>query len=294
MERGPVPAILAAQVGAGWWPPEKSFYTAKYRGTVWQLLVLAELLNGLGPEPGADGRDERIGKACDFIVGRSQERESGGFAMSESSREGGGRRNEVIPCLTGNLAWALIALGRAGEGPAARAVDWILRYQRCDDGAAMVPATWPYDRYEICWGSHSCHMGVVKSLKALAALPSPLVTKAVATKRAKLSEYLLAHRIHKRSHALSRISRPGWLKLGFPLMYQTDILEILGILVGLGYRDERMAEAIEILRSKGGPGRPWRMENSFNGKMIVDIEEKGAPSKWITLKAVRILCAWDG
>ena len=31
------------------------------------------------------------------------------------------------------------------------------------------------------------------------------------------------------------------------------------------------------------------MERSLNGKMLVDIEEKGKPSKWITLRALRVL-----
>jgi hypothetical protein len=136
-------------------------------------------------------------------------------------------------------------------------------------------------------------MGVVKSLKALSALPAAYQSREVAAKRAELAEYLLVHRIHKRSHSPTKVAKPGWLRLGFPLMYQTDILEILGLLLGLGYRDERMAEAIEAIRAKGGPGRPWKMENSFNGRTLVDIEEKGKASKWITLKAVLALRAWD-
>ena len=63
-------------------------------------------------------------------------------------------------------------------------------------------------------------------------------------------ECLLKHHIHKRSHALNRVSKPGWLRFSFPLMYQTDVLEILGILTKLGYRDERMQEAVSLVVSK--------------------------------------------
>jgi hypothetical protein len=31
------------------------------------------------------------------------------------------------------------------------------------------------------------------------------------------------------------------------------------------------------------------MEYSYNGKMWADVEEKGEPSKWVTLRAVRML-----
>ena len=61
---------------------------------------------------------------------------------------------------------------------------------------------------------------------------------------------MLVHHIHKQSHNLGRVSKPGWKKFGFPLMYQTDVLEILGILTSLGYRDERMQEAVDLLVSK--------------------------------------------
>ena len=33
----------------------------------------------------------------------------------------------------------------------------------------------------------------------------------------------------------------------------------------------------------------WKLENSLNGKMWVDVEKKGQPSKWLTLTALRVL-----
>jgi hypothetical protein len=146
----------------------------------------------------------------------------------------------------------------------------------------------PYDRFKMCWGSHSCHMGVVKSLKALAAIPE--AERSEETKRtiSQAVEFLLLHHIYKKSHNLRAMSKPGWTKLGFPLMYQTDILEILGILARLKIKDPRMAEALALLASKEGPDGRRMLENSFNGKFLVDIEKKGKPSKWITLKALML------
>ena len=108
IETGPVPAILAKQEKEGYWEDHKKFYTAKYKGTVRQLLILAEL--------GADIKDDRIKKACEFILDNSQDKESGGFAYSSSAKYGGGRHSEVIPCLTGNMVWSLIRLGYSGSG----------------------------------------------------------------------------------------------------------------------------------------------------------------------------------
>lgn len=107
-----------------------------------------------------------------------------------------------------------------------------------------------------------------------------------------LTEFLLIHHIFKKSHDLNKVSKPGWEKLGFPLMYQTDVLEIMEILVNLGVRDQRMEAAKDLLVQKRRTDGKWYLENTFNGKMLVDIEKKGEPSKWLTLKATCVLSKW--
>ena len=58
-------------------------------------------------------------------------------------------------------------------------------------------------------------MGVVKALKALAAIPVEKRSDAVKSTIETAAEYLLIHHIHKRSHDLSRVSKPGWLQIRF-------------------------------------------------------------------------------
>ncbi len=79
------------------------------------------------------------------------------------------------------------------------------------------------------------------------------------------------------------------LEIGFPLMYQKDVLEILEILTRLGYRGERRQEALDLVISKQDAQAGWKLVNTFNGRFQVDIEEKGKPSKWITLNTLRVL-----
>ena len=281
MKNGPVAEILKRQDENGWWGKPASFYTSKYRGTTWQLMLLAEL--------GADGKNSQVRKAAEFILQNSQEPGSGSFSVRGSEKSVGGLKSYVVPCLTGNMIWSLVMLGYLDDDRVQKGVEWICRYQRTDDGIEKAPGGYPYDKFEICWGRHTCHMGVVKSLKALAAIPYDKRTSVVKKKISELSEYLLLHRIHKKSHDPGKVSRPGWLKPGFPLMYQTDILEILEILVSLGCHDERMDEAVNIIRSKQTSNGRWILENTFNGKTLVDIEKKGAESKWITLKSLYVL-----
>ena len=284
MKSGIVPKILEQQNPVGYWGTEKKFYLEKYTGTVWQLIILAELA--------ADQNDDRIKKACKFILDNSQDKESHGFSINSSGKDKCGRHSEVIPCLTGNMVYSLCKLGFLNDERVQKGIQWICQYQRYDDGVSDVPQGWPYDRFDTCWGKHTCHMGVVKSLKALAAISEEQRTSVVNKKIQELVEYVLIHHIYKKSHNLEITSKPGWLKLGFPLMYQTDVLEILKILTDLGCNDPRMQSAIEKVRSKQNSEKRWTLENTFNGKMLYDIEKKGESSKWVTLRAVEVLRRW--
>jgi len=281
MEVGIVPKILAKQENGGYWGTAKDFYVrSKYKGTVWQLIILAEL--------GAKGNDARIRKSCEFILEHSQDCESGGFSY-RSAPDGGGTHSAILPCLTGNMVWSLVRFGYLEDHRVQHGIDWIVKYQRFDDGVEKAPKGWPYAKYEQCWGKHTCHMGVVKALKALAGIPPNKRSHEVQDMVAKAAEFMLEHHIHKRSHDLRRVAKAEWLQFGFPLMWQTDALEIMGILTRLGYRDKRMQEALDLVISKqDGQGR-WELESTFNGRFQTNIERKGRPSKWITLNALKVL-----
>jgi len=280
MKAGVVSQILTKQEPGGYWGIAEDFYIrSKYKGTVWQLIILAEL--------GADSKDKRIKKACEFILENSQDRQSGGFAYY-STKSGGGHSG-VIPCLTGNMVWSLIRLGYLEDLRVQQGIDWIVKYQRFDDRIKEAAKGWPYDTKLQCWGKHTCHMGVVKALKALAEIPTDRRSNNVKRKIEAGVEYILAHHVHKRSHALNKVSKPSWLQFSFPLMYNTDALEILGILTKLGYKDRRMQEAIDLVIAKQNEQGRWLLENTYNGRFLVNIEQKGKPSKWVTLNALKVL-----
>jgi hypothetical protein len=310
MTQGAVPRILAAQGADGHWGAPGQFYRDKYRGTVWQLIVLAEL--------GADPADARVRAACEAIFRDSQEPQSGGLSVDMSRKAGGGLPSGVIPCLTGNMVFSLVRLGHLDDPRLQRAVDWLTTWQRFDDGEGEPPSGGPYDRYEMCWGRHTCHMGVVKALKGLAEIPPGRRSPAVQRTIAEGAEYMLRHHVHKRSHDLARVSKPSWKKLNFPLMWQTDVLEILGIFATLGkdeavsdvgaatdrdvpfplrqrpdspLLDPRAREALDLVAGKHDAQGRWKLENTQNGRLVVDIETRGQPSRWVTLRALRVLRA---
>jgi hypothetical protein len=285
MKVGLVPKILSKQNMDGSWETPTAFYTAKYKGTSWQLLILAEL--------GADIGDICVKNACEFILGSSQHHESHGFSIARAEKTGGGRQSGVIPCLTVNMAYSLIRLGYLDDPRVQAGIDWINNYQRFDDGEEA-PRGWPYDKYVMCFGKHSCFMGAAKALKALAETPANRRDSKIRSTIEVGAEYFLKHQIYKRSHDLSKVSKPGWLHFGFPLMYQTDALEILGVLAKLGYKDERMQEAVDLVISKQDAQGRWKLESTFNGRFQTNIERKGEPSKWITLNALKALKRYYG
>lgn len=286
MKTGAVPKILSKQEPGGYWGIQNDFYVrSKYKGTVWNLIILAEL--------GSDGKEFSIKKTCEFIFKKSQDPTSGGFSYA-SITAGGGAPGKVLPCLTGNMIWSLIRLGYLDDPRVQKGIQWITKYQRFDDGEQNLPKDWPYKAHKACFSKHSCHMGVVKTLKALAEIPGNKRNPDVKNTINQALDYLLIHHIYKRSHDLSKKSKPGWLRLGFPLMYQTDILEILDILTRLGIKDERMQDAMDIVVSKQDDQGRWILENTFNGRFITNIETKGKPSKWITLNAIRVLKKYNG
>ena len=285
MQKGVVPEILAQQNADGSWGKPDSFYTAKYRGTVWQLLILAEHF--------ADARDPRIKRACDFVLQHSQDLDSGGFSIRRAKAHEGGLPSQVVPCLTGNMVFSLCRLGYASDPRVAHGVEWLARYLRFDDGDTAPPADFRYSHWEICFGQHSCFMGVVKGLKALAQIPEPERSPRVRRTIARGAEFMLKHHIYKRSHDLTQIAKPGWKRFGFPRMYQTDVLEVLLLLLELGYRDARMHDAIELVRSQRAADGRFLLRDSMNGKLLVNVENLGKPSKWVTLHALRSLRAAD-
>jgi hypothetical protein len=281
MEKGAVPKILSKQREGGYWEKREDFYIrTKYKGTVWQLIILAELA--------ADARNHRIRSACDFVLENSQDRQSGGFAYL-GGPSGGGYHSGVIPCLTGNMVWSLIRLGYLDDPRVGRGIEWITTYARFDDGIVRAPKGWPYEKRESCWGKHTCHSAAVKLIKALAEIPEGQRSSEVRQTIEAGAEYFLAHHVYKRSHDLSRVVKPKWAKFGFPTMWDGDGLEVFEILTRLGYRDPRMKEAAEFILSKQDAQGRWLLENTYNGRFQVDIEKKGKTSKWVTLTALKAL-----
>jgi hypothetical protein len=107
-------------------------------------------------------------------------------------------------------------------------------------------------------------------------------------------EFLLVHRLF-RSHRTGAVIKPIFLHFSFPPRWHYDILRALDYFQAVkAPRDPRLAEAIDVVRSTRGDDGRWPLQNSYKGKTYFDLERLGAPSRWNTLRALRVLKWWDG
>jgi hypothetical protein len=283
MHYPPIRASLEAQYPAGYWVKPGPGYSPKYRATVWQIIFLEQM--------GADGRDPRIRRGCDYVLQHAQA-ESGGFGASGSRREAPPPASRVIHCLNGNLVRALLGLGLWGDERLLRAIEWQaraitgvaeIRYYRsgtCDAGFACAVN-----------GGQPCAWGAIKALRGLSRVPcseqSPVVKQAIQTG----AEFLLEHDLVKADYPSGngRVSAL-WFKLGFPSGYVADVLQNLNVLAELGYsNDQRLRPALEWLLAKQDARGRWRNERAYSGRLWADIERQGQPSKWVTWRALRVV-----
>ncbi len=287
MSTGPVPEILGAQDIGGYWMKAGPGYTPKYRSTVWQIIILAQL--------GADGNDPRVRKGCEYILSHSIA-SNGGFSVN-------GTPSFFIHCLSGNLGAALLDLGWLDDNRLQSALEW---QARMITGTGIADSTNKNtsERYFAytpgplfaCGpnGGLPCAWGAVKAMLALSKVPSTIQSATMQAAVSQGVEFLLNHDPAVADYPFGRGNRPSssWFKLGYPIGYVTDVLQNLEALAALGYiQNSRLTNALDFIESKQNSHGQWKMEYSLNGKMWADIEKKGQPSKWITLRALRLLKA---
>ena len=79
-------------------------------------------------------------------------------------------------------------------------------------------------------------------------------------------------------------------RLAFPPQWHYDILRSLDYFRACDApKDARLSDAIELLQKKRTAEGIWRLENIYTGKTFFPLESKGRPSRWNTLRALRVL-----
>jgi len=117
----------------------------------------------------------------------------------------------------------------------------------------------------------------------------------VRTARRSGEEYLLERRLFHRK-STGTVVRPAYLEFAFPYYWHYDVLRALDYFRWSGSDpDPRMAEAVAVVRSKRQPDGRWLLDQIHPGRVYFDLEGGvGTPSRWNTLRALRVLKWWDG
>ena len=102
-------------------------------------------------------------------------------------------------------------------------------------------------------------------------------------------EFIFEHRLFK-SDKTGEIIDKKMLNLTYPSRWRYDILRALDYfqLAKVDY-DERITDAIQILLKKRTKDNIWKLQANHPGQFHFHMEEVGKPSRWNTLRALRVL-----
>jgi hypothetical protein len=190
---------------------------------------------------------------------------------------------EVEPCINGRVVAVGSYFGQDVQG----LVDRLL-------GEQMVDGGWNCDQERgSTRGSFHSTICVLEGLREhqRATGGSPAVAAALG----RGEEYLLERRLLRRL-STGEVIDPAWTRFSFPTGYHYDVLRGLEYLRDAGVRpDARMAEAIDLVASRRDAEGRWPLENVHPFHLVrrrLDAEEgvaEGRPSRWNTLRALRVL-----
>jgi hypothetical protein len=234
------------------------------------------LLRDLGLDPASDQARRAVGLVRDGVTWKGcgpQECDGSPFFAGE-----------VEPCINGQVGAVGAYFGQDVRGIVDR-----LRAEQLPDGGWNCEAANGSTR-----SSFNTTICVLEALleHERRVGSSPEVTEA----RVRGQEYLLERRLFRRRSTGEVIERDRkgdavWTRFAFPTWWHYDVLRGLEYLRRAGVApDERVAEAIELVASKREDDGRWPLETLYPGKMPVETDEgEGRPSRWNTLRALRVL-----
>jgi hypothetical protein len=285
MASPPIASILAAQHPDGWWAVPGSGYGPKYRSTVWSVIFLDQL--------GADGVDPRVRAACAYLLDHAI---VPGGAFSIGTADAPPRASYQIHCLNGNLLRAVIGFGLLDDPRVRDAIAWEVGAVLGSPGHRFWKGGTPGPGFA-CGANEGlpCAWGATKALLALARIPAsdrdPDISAAIGVG----VELLLSVPPETATYPAGwGNTKPNgsWFRLGFPSGYVTDVLQVMEAVCEAGAAgDPRLAGAVDWLVAQQGPDGRYVDRYAYAGKMAADIDIPGKPSRWVTLRACRVLRA---
>ncbi len=261
-------AILAAQKSDGSWNRSD---TPLWLSTLFTLLHLRST--------GIDPAEHAVQSAIARLQANLRWNDNGGSWNLRPSETGGNTffEGEEEPCINGGV----LALGGYFGRPSEKLAHRLLSEQLEDGG-------WNCEAPKSQRSSFHTTICVLEGLldyeRAVGSAPE------IAEARKRGEEYLLERSLFRR-RSTGDIADAEFLELAFPPRYHYDILRALDYFRSASSSpDERMTEAIEVIKSKRQPDGRWLLERAYDEALALPLSEKaGEPSGWNTLRASRVL-----
>jgi len=257
--------LLARQDPEGTWAG--GLYSPKWTSTTYTMLLLRDF--------GLPVTNWQAKRACTLLLER-------GF-----QKDGGvnyGWRGGSETCVTG-MVLSILSYFEYNDGRVDSLANHLLEEQMSDGG-------WNCRRRR--GASHSSVHTTISVLEGLWHYQRYRARRLQAVQAAQRlgREFLLAHRLF-RSHRTGEIIKPIFIRFSFPPRWHYDILRALDYFQSVKAPcDQRLAEAIDIVLGSRGEDGSWPLQNSYKGKTYFELERVEAPSRWNTLRALRVLRWW--
>jgi len=261
--------LLDLQDKNGTW--SNALYSPKWTSTFYTVLLLQRM--------GAP-KSEQIIKACRILLERGFYKPDGGINYWKTWKQG-------ECCVTGMLMSILCHFDIQDER-IFRMIDYLFDEQMPDKG-------WNCERPR--GAQHGSFHTTISVLEGLAAFekkyPSDQRISIVQSKQKEAIEFLLEHHLYKSNTTWQPVNSK-MIKLTFPPRWHYDIMRCLDYFQEQHIaKDERMQDAMNLLKAKQTPEGLWKLEHKYPAKIFFDMEKVGQPSRWNTLRGMRIIKFWQ-
>jgi hypothetical protein len=244
-------------------------YIPKWISTTYSMQLLRHL--------GLDPSNRQAGQAVQLLLG-------GGF-RDDGSVTFGKTVNQADHGVTG-ITLALGAYFAPGDGRVHAMADYLIRRQKPD-------GSWDPEE-----GFQDFRYGIHASLLILDGLREysvryPARAEGALEAQARGREYLLRYRLFKQCDS-GQVIDAKWTHFSFPPRWFYDVLAALDYFQACrAPRDPRLEDAIALVRSRRNKAGTWNLQNRHPGRTFFEMEEVGRPSRWNTLRALRVLKWWE-
>ncbi|UCF96610.1 MAG: hypothetical protein JSV89_15735 [Spirochaetaceae bacterium] len=245
----------------------RAYYQPKWTSTHYTLLDL----KNLAISPQTDSIQQTVA-----MVLHSEKGGDGGINPSPTIKQ-----SDV--CMTG-MFLNVASYFRANEGQLRSLVDFILCQQLADGGFNC-----QYNRSGAVHSSLHSTLSVIEGIAEYARNGYGYRLEELRTVEREGREFILLHRLFRSDHSGLVIDKK-MLMLSYPSRWRYDILRALDYFraVRVGY-DSRMEGALAVLMKKRRADGRWPLQARHPGQTHFEMERVGEPSRWNTLRALRVL-----